>query len=139
MDRRIRISLWLLVIIALALAGCSGGASPQPSGGDTAATSAPAGGSGSGGGASGSQVVVTAADAGKTVQMKVGQQLLVKLGTDKPWKVDVTPSFLLATVDSTKLNDGEQGLYEAKMKGQATVQATAGPGSQFNINIVITN
>jgi hypothetical protein len=135
MNSRFHFSLWLLVVVALLLVSCAQAGSNPPAaapGGEATATSAGAGSSG------GSQVVVTQADAGKTVQLKVGQQLLVKMGTDYNWKVDVTPAFLLAQVDNAKLGEGEQGLYAAKMNGQATVQATAGAGKQFNINIVIS-
>ena len=131
MERRIRITLCFFILAGLLLAACG---SAAPSGGSGAAPTA-AGGSESSGG--GNQVVVTQADSGKTIQMKVGQQLLVKMGTDEKWKVDVTPAFLLPAVADATLGEGEQGLFEAKMNGKATVQVTGG-SKQFNISIEIT-
>lgn len=122
----------LIVVLAFALVSCGGGATQAPtSGGST-------GGNETGGGAAASQVVITTDSQGKTVEMKVGQQLLVKLGTEGNCKVDVTPTFLLNEVTGTPLNAGEQGLFEAKMQGSATVQATCDNSKQYNISVKIS-
>ena len=126
--------LWFIVVVVLALAmtSCGGGATqPAQPGGETPAAGA------SGGGAAGSQVVITPDMAGKTIEMTVGQQLLAKLGTEGNCKVDVTPTFLLNAVQGATLNPGEQGLWEAKMNGAATFQATCDNSKQYNVNIKI--
>lgn len=128
---------WIIVmvlVLAFALTSCGGGAAPaaQPSGG-----TAPAAGS-SGGGAAGGQVVITPDMAGKTIDMKVGQELLSKLGSEGNCKADVTPSFLLNEVTDAKLNPGEQGLWKATMNGAATFQATCDNSKQYNVNIKIS-
>lgn len=125
--------LWFVVIVVLvlALASCGGGATQPAKTGET-----PAAGT-SGGGATGTQVVVTPDMAGKTIEMTVGQQLLAKLGTEGNCKVDVTPTFLLNPVEGATLNEGEQGLWEAKMNGSATLQATCDNSKQYNVSIKI--
>lgn len=123
----------LIVVLAFALVSCGGGATqaPSSSGGST-------GGNTPSGGAAASQVVITTDSQGKTVEMKVGQQLLVKLGTEGNCKVDVTPTFLLNSVEGATLAAGEQALYEAKMQGAATVQATCDNSKQYNISVKIS-
>lgn len=155
MNHYSRVWLVLFVVLALVLAGCSSAgsetAAPAPAGGAGNQQAAPTSGGDTGAAAaqSGDQVVITKDNQGKTVEMTVGQKLLVKLGEDYDWRVDVTPAFLLSQVSDAQLNKGEQGMYEAKMNGQATVQATGSPvcakaepackdpNVQFNVSIKI--
>lgn len=153
MNHYSRVWLVLFVVLALVLAGCSsaGGETAAPAGGAGNQQAAPTSGGDTGAAAaqSGDQVVITKDNQGKTVEMTVGQKLLVKLGEDYDWRVDVTPAFLLSQVSDAQLNKGEQGMYEAKMNGQATVQATGSPvcakaepackdpNVQFNVSIKI--
>lgn len=132
MDRRIRVSLFVLVLAAFFLVSCASGAS-QPTAEPNTTAPAPT----EGAAASGDQIVLTKDDSGKTVDMKVGQKLIVQLGSEADWKVDVTPTFILSPVDNATLNPGEQGVFEAKMNGQATVQATGSSG-QFTVKVIIS-
>lgn len=143
--------LWfvVMVILAMVLASC-GGAGNAASSGDNAATTAPDANTSGGGAAAGPQVVITQEDAGKSVDVKVGQPVLVKLGADHDWKINVTPTFVMSKDATATLNADEQGLYMPKMNGRATVQATGtpvclksdppctDPQVQFNVTVVIT-
>lgn len=132
MKGRIRVSLVLLLVSALFLVSCASGSTQPASGPDTAAPTAA-----DASAATGDNVVLTKDNSGQTINMKVGQKLVVKLGSETDWKIDVTPTFILSQVDGTTLNPDEQGVFEAKMNGQATVQAT-GSGGQFTVKIVIS-
>ena len=128
-QRKLSWMIILVLVLAFALTSCGGGATQAANGGTTPAA---------GGGAPASQIVITPDMAGKTIDMKVGQQLLSKLGTDGNCKADVTPSFLLNAVTDAKLNSGEQGLWTATMNGAATFQATCDNSKQYNVNIKIS-
>ena len=143
--------LWfiVMVILAMVLASCGGAGNAAPSNGN-AATTAPDTNTSGGGAAAGPQVVITQDDAGKTVNVKVGQPVLVKLGKDHDWQITVSPTFVMSKDDAATLNPGEQGLYTPKMNGRATVQATGepvclksnppctDPQVQFNVTVAIT-
>ena len=131
-QRKLSWIIFMVLVLAFALTSCGGGSAPaaQPGAGTTPAAG--------GGAAAGDQVVITPDMAGKTIEMKVGQQLLSKLGTDGNCKADVTPSFLLNEVTDAKLNPGEQGLWKATMNGAATFQATCDNSKQYNVNIKIS-
>ena len=109
----------VLVVFLLLLAGCGagGGAAAPAEGGEEAP---------GGQAAESAGTVITREDQGKTIEIKVGDQVQVKLGPDYDWAVDATPSLMLGEVKEGVPEDA-QGVYEAKRKGKATIQVTGKP------------
>ncbi len=148
-----RLSLFMLCLLMLitALAGCApaaqnGSAAPQPEKNQpTAASNQGASGSG------GDELVITLDSAGKTIDMKNGQKIMVKLGEDYNWEIDVTPDLIVGQVKDATLDKGVQGVYQAKMVGKAVIQATGKPAcakdnppctkgnQQFTVNLTVSN
>jgi hypothetical protein len=67
---------------------------------------------------------ITLADDGATVSVAVGEQVLVKLGTDLVWTVQMTDPTVLVRVRGVALIVGAQGLYAAAKAGSTLVTAT---------------
>lgn len=94
-------------------AASSGGATPLPT---TVPPSAP----------QPAPRVVTLANEGQTLTMKVGQTFTLQLGGPPPdWSVDVADPSVLAPVPTFSGSPGSQGLYEAKNQGTTTLTATS--------------
>ena len=66
---------------------------------------------------------ITRADDGATVSVAVGAEVLVKLGTDLEWSVQVTDPTVLARVRGVALVVGAQGLYAAAKAGTTLITA----------------
>jgi hypothetical protein len=66
---------------------------------------------------------ITLADDGATVSVAVGEQVLVKLGTDLVWTVQMTDPTILVRVPGVALIVGAQGLYAAAKAGTTLVTA----------------
>jgi hypothetical protein len=145
--KRFCVLLLCLLMLITALAGCAPAAqnaapaakqeSTQPAGDQS-----PSGENGQ---------VITLDSAGKTIELKTGDQLTVKLGEDYVWEIDVTPDLIVGKVDDATLGKGEQGVFQAKMVGKAVIQATGKPAcakdsppcdkknQQFNVNLTVSN
>jgi hypothetical protein len=66
---------------------------------------------------------ITLADDGATVSVAVGEQVLVKLGTDLVWIVQISDPTVLVRVRGVALIVGAQGLYAAAKTGTTLVTA----------------
>lgn len=67
---------------------------------------------------------ITLANDGSTVHVAIGARVLVKLGTDLVWTVQVANPAVLARVRGVALIVGAQGLYAAVRAGSTLVTAT---------------
>jgi hypothetical protein len=67
---------------------------------------------------------ITLADDGATVHVAIGARVLVKLGTDLVWTVQVGDPAVLVPVRGVALVVGAQGLYTAAKAGSTLVTAT---------------
>jgi hypothetical protein len=72
-------------------------------------------------------VVVTMADRGATIQLVVGQQLLVELSSGYDWSVTVSRPQVLAPSPGGTLPAGAQALYIGATAGTAVLQAAGDP------------
>lgn len=92
---------------------------------------------------------ITLADDGATVRVAVGERVLVKLGTDLEWTVQMTDPTVLVRVRGVALIVGAQGLYAAAKAG-TTLVTTIGdaacrtavppcmvPSRLFSVTIVV--
>jgi hypothetical protein len=66
---------------------------------------------------------ITLADDRATVSVAVGEQVLVKLGTDLEWTVQMSDTTVLVRVRGVALIVGAQGLYAAAKAGPTLVTA----------------
>jgi hypothetical protein len=66
---------------------------------------------------------ITLADDGATASVAVGERVLVKLGTDLEWTVQLTDPTVLVQVRGVALIVGAQGLYGAAKAGSTLVTA----------------
>lgn len=116
MKRLSRSMLLIALLLMLLLASCGGGA-PAAGDGDngaeaTEASSAP------------DALVITPDMVGQQIEMKLGEQAVVKFDPAYNWRIVTTPSLVLAPVADAQLAEGEQALLEAKLNGNAVIQAT---------------
>jgi hypothetical protein len=66
---------------------------------------------------------ITLADDGATVSVAVGEHVLVKLGTDLVWTVQIADPTVLVPIRGVALIVGAQGLYSAAKAGTILVTA----------------
>lgn len=112
---------WLVIVLVIALAGCSaGGAAPESGGGSTAPD---AGGKGDAQG----NIVITQDSVASGVEMKVGERAVVQLDPGFNWNVVASPDLVLSQVKDAPLEAGQQAVLEAKLPGNAMIQATGKP------------
>jgi hypothetical protein len=71
-------------------------------------------------------------NAGTTVAVPTGANVLVKLGTDLMWTVSVGDPAILARVPGVTLVRGAQGLYLAGQAGRTTITAVGDPACRSN-------
>ncbi len=71
--------------------------------------------------------VVTRDDNGKTIDLQLGDQLLLALGGGFVWTVSVADPSILQPVEGAVLPDGAQGLYQAVGIGQTKLSARGDP------------
>jgi predicted secreted protein len=95
------------------------------------------------------QNVVTLADSGKTITLKVGENFLLKLGNDYTWNINVSDESVISRVKNVMVILGAQGIYDALKPGTAVLSATgdpqcrqatpacAAPSIQFSVTVVV--
>jgi hypothetical protein len=78
--------------------------------------------------ASSQTVTITPDDNGQTFQIQVGDRVVVKMGTELDWTVDLDPSGILVPVPGVgTLVRGVQGIYQAVQPGTVTLTADGQP------------
>ena len=92
---------------------------------------------------------VTLADDGATVNMKVGQSFLLKLGEDFDWTVTPADQSIVSRVKNISVIRGAQGVYEALKAGTTELSAVgdptcrtatptcAAPSRSFKVTVVV--
>jgi hypothetical protein len=94
-------------------------------------------------------LTITLADNGKTIEMKVGDTALLKLGYEYDWNISITDESILSRVKNIMVINGAQGVYQA-LKAGTTVMSISGdpvcrvstppcmmPSIQFQVTIVV--
>ena len=104
----------LLVIMGLLISAC---AIPQTGG--TTQTPTPA--------TTADSQVVTLADNGGTIQMKVGESFLLKLGNDYTWQISLSNQDVIGLRKGVMVILGAQGIYDALQPGTVQLTATGDP------------
>jgi hypothetical protein len=78
--------------------------------------------------AGGQTITITPDDNGQTFHIQTGDRVVVKMGTDLNWTVDVDPPGILVPVPGVgTLVRGVQGIYAAVQPGTVTLTATGRP------------
>lgn len=72
-------------------------------------------------------LVVTLDDVGKTLTMRTRGGFLLRLGEEFQWIVTVTPPDIITLNEKVSLGPGEQGVFIARKKGRAVIQAVGEP------------
>jgi hypothetical protein len=75
----------------------------------------------------GKPLILTMADSGKTITLKVGQRFVLQLRDTYEWTVAVQEPAVIGQVPSPTPAPGIQGVYEALSKGATTVHADGLP------------
>jgi hypothetical protein len=73
------------------------------------------------------QLIVTLDDQGKTINMSVGDNFLLKLGEQYTWEVDISDQNVLSRVKNIMVIRGAQGVYDALQPGTVTLSAMGDP------------
>jgi hypothetical protein len=76
---------------------------------------------------SSSDRVVTTADNGRTVSIRVDERFLLQLGTDLEWTVGALDDRVIARVPGITVVRGAQGVYRGVASGETTLTATGDP------------
>lgn len=69
-------------------------------------------------------LVVKLDDNGKSIDMIVGQQFLLDLGSDYQWNISINNQEVLERLVNITVIKGAQGVYQAKLTGTSTLHAT---------------
>ncbi len=92
---------------------------------------------------------VTLANNNQTINLKVGERFLLKLGENYNWTINVSDEAVVSRVVNILVVRGAQGVYEARGVGQATIEAVgdptcrqsvpacATPSVLFKLNVVV--
>jgi hypothetical protein len=75
----------------------------------------------------GDDVVVTRADDGRSVKVRVGQTFLVQLGEDMIWTVEIADQSIVSRVLGIAVIRGAQGVYRANRAGTTELTAAGDP------------
>jgi hypothetical protein len=93
---------------------------------------------------------ITLQDNGKTITLHVGQTVLLKLGEDYQWDIQIIDQSVISRIKNITVIRGAQGVYEVLKVGNTTLSAKGDPvclsstppcllpSIQFLINIVVT-
>jgi photosystem II stability/assembly factor-like uncharacterized protein len=76
------------------------------------------------------QLSLSQADHGKTIQLPLGQRFALQLGDAATWEVAISDPDILSRVIGSPAAQGVQGIYEAKSPGRTTLTATSGQGGE---------
>ncbi len=106
--------LGLWVVMVLVLSGCV--ISPIGSTTQTPTASVPL-----------NSQVVTLADSGGTIQMKVGDSFLLKLGNEYTWQISLSNQDVIGLRKGVQVILGAQGIYDALQPGTVQLTATGDP------------
>ncbi len=123
----------VLVMVLLAAAGCAPQAGVDPavsglsSGEVTPVPATPGGDETMPEATPGDSVTVTLNDNGKTVHVKQGDRVLVALGEDYTWELEISDQTVLSRVMGMMLIRGAQGLFDAAQPGQSVISAKGDP------------
>jgi hypothetical protein len=89
--------------------------------------------------------MITQADAGKTVTLKVGTQFLLNLGGTERWTISIGDTSIVRRVPNASAAKGTQGLFEVLRVGTTTISAEGRPNcsagmmcAQYIINFKTT-
>jgi hypothetical protein len=74
-----------------------------------------------------SSQAVTLDNNGGTIDLKVGEQFLLKLGEDYNWAVTIADPTVVSRVVNITVVRGAQGVYEAHQPGSTQLTATGDP------------
>jgi hypothetical protein len=66
-------------------------------------------------------------DNGRTIGLRLGERLLVALGDDLEWAVDVDDPAVVSRVPNITPVGGSQGVYQADRVGRTRLRATGDP------------
>jgi len=126
-------TILIAVMLMTVLAGCgspasaqSSGATPTPtaSGATVPGNPTPTPGDAP---AEGVTLNLTLEDNGKTIHMKQGERLLLKLGEAYTWDMTISDMAVLSRVKNVMVIRGAQGLYDAAQAGQSVITAHGDP------------
>lgn len=94
-------------------------------------------------------LTITLADNGKTIGMKVGDTVLLKLGYEYDWNITIADETIISRVKNIMVINGAQGVYQA-LKAGTTVMSISGdpacrastppcmmPSMLFQVTIVV--
>jgi hypothetical protein len=116
---RFWVSVAALVVLQLAACGlpepgAPGTSSPGEGGATTPGPAAPR--------------TVTLADAGRTVELRVGERFLLDLGEGYDWTVEIADETIVSHVPDPAAPTGTQGQFQANRTGQTELTAVGEPG-----------
>jgi photosystem II stability/assembly factor-like uncharacterized protein len=87
------------------------------------------------------QPSLTQADHGKTIQLPLGKRFTLQLGdgsNGSSWEVAISDPNIVSRVIGGQIEQGGQGIYEAKSPGQTTLTATSSRGGEnFQVTIQV--
>lgn len=120
--KRLILMVTILVIASMIIAGCAV-STPDITG--ATATAAPAVTPADNAGAN--QVVVTLAENGQTIKLKVGESFLLKLGNEYNWQISLSSPDVISLRKGVMVILGAQGIYDALQPGTVQLSATGDP------------
>ena len=105
--RRVQLMLWTMLLLLSTAPGVAGVVAAPPAG--------PA------------KPPITLADNGRTIDLAVGDRVLLQLGDAYIWTVQIADPAVLSRVVNITVVNGAQGVYEAKQPGTTTLTAAGDP------------
>jgi hypothetical protein len=75
----------------------------------------------------GNGLTITLADNGKTIELKVGDRFLLKLGNGYVWNISITDETIISRVKNITVVKGAQGVYQALKAGTTDLVAVGDP------------
>lgn len=76
-------------------------------------------------------LVITLDYVGQTIQIILGQGILMRLGDEFIWSIEIEPADVLTINQKITPEPGEQGVFIARKKGKATITAVGSPLCSF--------
>lgn len=70
---------------------------------------------------------VTTADYGRTIELRVGERLLLNLGEGGAWAVEIADPLVLGPLANASIPEGAQGVFAALASGTTTLTAVNAP------------